>query len=115
MTAARVNRNLVLECLRELTDEQFQTTIWAGKDPTRMASFVECVEGLFDDSGLDDALAIGPVFGDFIDNRLKALDVLLLTIDDRVSIQELLASEDLGRARLIAADIVSALEAQEPA
>ena len=110
-----MNRNLVLECLRELTDEQFQITVWAGKDPTRMASFVECVNGLFDDSGLDDALGIGPVFGNDIDNRFKALDALLLNIDDRVPIQELLANQDLGRARLVAADIVTALEAQEPA
>lgn len=111
---ARVNRSLVIECLRELTDEQFQTTVWAGKDPTRMASFVECLEGLFDDSGLDDAHAIGPIFGDYIDNQLKALDVLLLKINDRVSIQDLLANPDLGRARLVAADIVTALDAQDP-
>jgi hypothetical protein len=43
--------------LDELADDQYQSRVWTGKDPAgEMSSFVECVERLFDDSGLDDAL-----------------------------------------------------------
>jgi hypothetical protein len=51
---------------------------------------------LFDDSGLDDALAIGPVFGDSIDNQLKELDAELRKVDDRLAVQELMTNPTLS-------------------
>ncbi|MFC5503188.1 hypothetical protein ACFPJ4_13145 [Lysinimonas soli] len=104
------NRRLILECLQELADERFQVEVWAGLDPARMSSFVECCEGLFDDSGLGDALDAGDVFGPELDRALTDLNAQLSTVDEYASIQELLANPRLTAARDMAAAILTRWE-----
>lgn len=69
--------------LRELADVEFQRRVWTGRGlPHEMSSFVEAVETLFDDSGLEPDLGLGRVvFGSMVDAKLQALGVLLQRID----------------------------------
>lgn len=65
--------------LRELADVDFQRRVWTGQSlPQEYSSFVEAVETVFDDSGLQPDLDRGrPVFSDEIDAELRELGTLL--------------------------------------
>lgn len=68
--------------LLELADAEFQRRVWTGRGlPHEMSSFVEAVETLFDDSGLEPDLGLGrPVFGPEVDAKLGILSDLLRRI-----------------------------------
>jgi hypothetical protein len=51
-----LNKNLIIECLQELSDEKLQQELWLSNGPPFVGSFTEAVEQLFTDSGLADAL-----------------------------------------------------------
>lgn len=57
------HRDVIVEALIELADASYQQRVWAADDPNEMLSFVECIERLFDDSGLAIALSHGSAFG----------------------------------------------------
>ncbi|WP_152364964.1 hypothetical protein [Microlunatus speluncae] len=65
--------DLVMDALAELADPAYQERVWTGRSPGEMSSFVECLEFLFDDSGLAVALDRGAVFGPEIDAQLRTL------------------------------------------
>ncbi len=54
-----VNFDLVKESLRELADKDTRVRLW-NSDQGLVSSFIEAVEGLFDDSGLELALQRNP-------------------------------------------------------
>lgn len=54
-----INRQLILQCLTELSDRRLQERLWMGLVPGRQSSLAEAVEGLFTDSGLDDSVLNG--------------------------------------------------------
>ena len=47
---------LVISCLQELADYDFQRRVWLASTGPAVSSFTEAVSGLFDDSGVGDAL-----------------------------------------------------------
>jgi hypothetical protein len=59
----------------------YQSRIWTGRGgASEMSSFVECVERLYDDSGLELALdAHEPVFGAAIDDEWRKFGNAVLT------------------------------------
>jgi hypothetical protein len=70
-----------IECLLELSDENFQRRVWAGFSETEMSSFTEAVCRLFDDTGLGDLLGekTGVAFTPAIDVKLRELSILITT------------------------------------
>jgi hypothetical protein len=71
----RLNRSLILECLKELSDRQTQESLWKGRLPNQQSSFEEAVEGLFTDSGLGDELTKGATgFSNELATKLHELE-----------------------------------------
>lgn len=102
----KVYRSLVVDALTELADPEYQERVWTGRDPYAMSSLTECVEELFDDSGLAHALERGSVFGSSIDRKLLLLGARLDAVDPTLPIPELLRDEALLQSRDLAADIL---------
>ncbi len=97
--------------LRELADVEFQRRVWTGRGlPHEMSSFVEAVETLFDDSGLEPDLGLGrPVFGSHADTKLLALGVLLQRIAANRAPEEIIDDPLMADARRLAAAILELL------
>jgi len=104
-----VNRDLILSALKELSDPDFQIRAWSGDEPGVMASFVECVEALFDDSGLLHALAEGVAFSNDVDEKLRQLDAELDMVDDTQPTEALLSDPGMARVRETAKSILRLL------
>lgn len=106
----------VRAALAELSDLQYQSRVWAGRGADHeMSSFVECVEQLYDDSGLELALDGGqPVFGSPIDDELRELGDLVAKIDSGQSPDELISQPRMRLARDRAAAILRAIDKEAP-
>jgi hypothetical protein len=102
----------VRAALHEMSDLEYQSRVWTGRGGRdEMSSFVECVERLYDDSGLELALdADEPVFGTAIDDQLRELGNLVGKIDADQSPEELIASPRMRMARERAGAILSAID-----
>jgi hypothetical protein len=104
-------REKVREALAELADLDYQRRVWTGADPRgEMASFEECVEALYGDSGL--ALAFesgGVIFDPSTDDRLRALDGLIGRIATNGTPDALLNDPMMATVRLEAAEILRGL------
>lgn len=105
----RIDRSMIVEALTELADPAYQERIWAGQDPLLMSSLTECVEQLFDDSGLALALERGPVFGESVDEKLRALGTRLSSVDGTQPLAVLLRDQGLIVSQGLAADILNDL------
>jgi hypothetical protein len=106
----------VRSALDELSDLEYQSRVWTGRGARgEMSSFVECVERLFDDSGLELALEAGePVFGPQIDEKLREFGDLLVKIDGGESPDELISHPKMRLARDRAAAILRAIDEETP-
>jgi hypothetical protein len=105
----------VLECLQELADEKFQHRVWAVSSGPEVSSFSEAICGLFDDTGLGDAIDRGQdVFGKEADNLLWLIGREAAQIDRRWSPEQLLSSEQLRRIRELAAQALTLVQASQP-
>lgn len=72
---------MIVESLNELASEQIQKARWMSGG-SEMSSFIEAVEQLFTDSGLEDALRKGETgYPNEVDFLLKQLDQLISKID----------------------------------
>lgn len=102
----------VRAALDELSDLEYQSRVWTGRGAAdEMSSFVECVERLFDDSGLELALEAGePVFGPTIDEELRELGDLLTKIDGAQNPDDLISDPRMRLARERAAVILRAVD-----
>jgi len=114
VNAKRVLKDKVIHYLRELADETFQQRVWAGRSPTEMSSFSEAVCGLFDDSGLGDALdRDGTVFTDEIDGLFRELDVAIHKVDASCPAERFIRSPEMARVRRWSAHLLSLLEGHD--
>lgn len=102
----RIDRSLIVQALTELADAAYQERIWAGRDPRVMSSLTECVEQLFDDSGLEHALERGTVFGPSVDEKLRVLGTRLSMVDATQPVTQLLHDKGLIQSQGLAADIL---------
>jgi hypothetical protein len=109
---ARVLIDHVRSGLDELSDLDYQSRVWTGREPAgEMSSFEESVATLFDDSGLGWALDKDePVFGQQIDAELRELRAALVKIDSRRSPDDVIDDPRMPVVREQAAAILRAIE-----
>lgn len=107
----RVYRDHVVSALRELADREFQERVWLARDPRGlMSTFDECVESLFDDSGLSIELDAGrTVFPGEADDQLRRIDALVHRIGFGRTDAEIIADPRMERIRQVAIEILLAL------
>lgn len=105
-----VGLQVILDALSELADTAYQERVWAGHSVAEMSSFDECVERLFDDSGLATALGRSTVFGGEADALLRDLSRRVDSIESARPIDCLLTDSALVECRLLAARILQVLQ-----
>lgn len=101
--------NLVREGLAELSDLDFQSRVWTGETEGVFSTFVECIEQIYTDSGLERELEAGSVFDHPLDDRLRSLSILVAKIDDRRSPREIIEDPLMKRVRDMAAESLTLL------
>lgn len=107
----RLNRNLILECLKELSDRQLQENLWMGRIPSQQSSFVEAVEGLFTDSGLGDELSKGKTgFSEEAESKLRELEQQLSKVHTKGGPASVINDPAMPRVRDLAAHVLEALK-----
>jgi len=100
----RPNRNLILECLKELSDRQLQENLWMGRIPNQQSSFEEAVEGLFTDSGLGDELNKGTTgFSTEVETKLHELERQLGQVEAKGGPTKVINDPAMPRVRDLAA------------
>ena len=77
----KIDRHLLLECLRELSSRELQEASWLGGDPENTFSFTEAICGVFDDSGLMRELESGRLQAVVSEELLQKLAQLYDAID----------------------------------
>jgi hypothetical protein len=108
-----VLKDKVLLHLHELADEGFQQRVWTGRSPTEISSFSEATCGLFDDSGLGDALDKHEiVFSEEIDRLLRELSVAIHKVYDSGHYSNFVQSPEMDRVRRWSANLLSLLDAE---
>ncbi len=107
----RLNRHLILECLKELSDRPFQESLWMGKIPSKQSSFTEAVEGLFTDSGLGDELSKGKTgFSEEAESKLRELEQQLSKVHRKGGPASVINDPAMPRVRDLAAHVLELLE-----
>ncbi len=111
----RINRELVTECLRELSGYQLQRTLWLSPGGERVSSFIEVVEQLFTDSGLGDELQKGSTgLGRDAERALLLLDKQLTKVNRKQPPEKLIDDVEMKQVRELAARILDLIEATKP-
>jgi len=108
-----INKNLLLECLRELADIDFQKEVWLNKDKEQASSFVELVCQTFDDTGLSDAIeedCLIEEMGETLGQNLLQLDEAILKVNAKNPPDVLITSESMDQVRLLSKIAVQYLE-----
>ncbi len=102
----QINVRDIIVSLAEMASPLFQQRVWIRPSTEWESSYVECISRLFDDSGLQDALRSGSVFGQEIDGLLRKIDELTDAIDFRRPEERIVADPDFRSCSQIAADIL---------
>lgn len=101
-----VHERDVIVSLAELASPLFHERVWTRPSTEWESSYIECLSRLFDDSGLQDALRRGAVFGEEVDGLLRTLDELTDGIDFRRSEEQIISDPDFGTCSRIARDVL---------
>lgn len=106
-----VGHEHVVDALRELSDERLQRLLWLsdGTGGADVSSLVECIERLYTDSGLGEALRSGSVYGLDVDADLRLLARELDRIDGQLDPATLLADPVMIHVRSSAAALLGRL------
>ena len=92
MSIINVDKKLIIECLKELSDTDYQQRVWIVGSTGEVSGFNDVVAALFDDSLLDDALLTNKVtFTMEADNKLRILGELIAFIPDNITTKALLS------------------------
>ena len=106
-----INRPLIVACLRELSDRGLQQRVWTSIGPPEVGSFTECVEQLFTDSGLNDALNIEKTgFGKEVETLLLELKKQLAKINPRQRPIQMINSREMVGVRELASRGLRSME-----
>jgi|SRR5580692_12076689 hypothetical protein len=98
-----INRPLIVACLRELSDRDLQKRVWTSIGPPEVGSFTECVEQLFTDSGLNDALNTGKTgFGKELETLLLGLEKQLAKVNPRQRPMQIINGPEMVGVRELA-------------
>jgi len=102
---------LIIARLKELSDYDFQNRVWLASTGPEISSFTEAVSGLFDDSGLGDALEkCTQVFSSDIDLLFRTLDKELHDINERRPPEAIITDPRMARVRTISASLLALIE-----
>jgi hypothetical protein len=107
-----LNRNLIRECLRELSDKSFQERVWTASSGPEISSLTEAQCQLFNDSGLDLLLEKDGVFGVSIDNSLRKLRLMLKEIEHDRKPQDVINDPKMIKVRELSEQILAQLPKQ---
>lgn len=106
-----INRDLIVECLRELSDLKLQRELWLSSGGDRVSSFVEAVEQLFTDSGLGDELESSATgLGSEAERALALLEKQLAKVNRRQSVLDMLNDPAMQCVRELAYEILKLLK-----
>lgn len=107
----RLNRNLILECLKELSDRDLQEDLWMGRIPSQQSSFVEAIEKLFTDSGLGHALSKGETgYSKEAESILRELEQQLARVHAKGGPARVMDDPFMPRVRELAAQALESLK-----
>jgi hypothetical protein len=91
MQRVSVNKSLVLECLKELSDIEYQRTVWIVGAADKVTGLDDVVAGLFDDSALGKALEKNTViFTEPIDSMFRLLDQKIAFLPRNITTSEII-------------------------
>jgi hypothetical protein len=107
-----INKNLILECLKELSDKSYQERVWMASSGPEISSFAEAMCQLYGDSGLDTAYGKDQVYGEPIDGLLKSFGTVLQNTPHKGPPSELIQDERMVPVRKMAAHIADLIERQ---
>lgn len=112
-----VNYDLVVLHLNELSSREEQVRLWTGpSDSNEISSFIEASCGLFDGSGLGDALRHKPLLLPLILQELfEELDAAMQKIDEFQGDAAIIESEQMEGVRSIATRALAAVQESEGA
>ncbi|SHO57817.1 SCO4402 family protein [Vibrio quintilis] len=86
MSTINVDKPLIIECLKELSDIDYQQRVWIVGSTDEVSGFNDVVAALFDDSLLEDALLKNKVtFTMEADNKLRLLGELIAFLPDNIT------------------------------
>ena len=109
-----VDKKRVLDCLNELSDKSYQERVWMASSGPEISSYIEAVNQLYGDSGLDFAYSKGEqVFGKDIDDRLKQFGTTLQMMPLNRHPLELIKDQRMIPIRQTAADIANLIGQKE--
>jgi len=101
----------IISSLQELADYDFQRRVWLASTGPEISSFTEAVSGLFDDSGVGDALEQHSlIFSTDIDSLFRNLRKELREIDHTRPPAAIISDPRMDRVRTIAADLLALLQ-----
>ena len=86
-----VDKYLILECLKELSDVDYQKRVWIVGTQNEVSGFNDVVAALFDDSALDEALQKNEItFTIELDDLFRALGEKIGSLPDNLSTKQLI-------------------------
>jgi hypothetical protein len=107
-----IYRDKILDHLRELAQVEDQRRLWLASSG-EISSFTEAMCGLFDDTGLGDALQKGDaVFNAGADRTLRELSAAVSTVDGQLPPGALIDHPLMGRGRALASKAVGEIQSQ---
>lgn len=102
------SQKIIVECLAELSDRARQQELWMSAGPPGVSSFIECVEQLFTDSGLDGELHAGRTgFGRDVEAILCELEKRLSQVNSRRTSAEVINDPAMIPIRELAASALA--------
>lgn len=97
---------MVMACLRDLSDRDFQQRVWVRGEGAEVSSLIETLCELFDDSGLGMALEQGTcVYDTVTDCGLRELGECMGRISRREGLARILESREWMRIVQLAAEL----------
>jgi hypothetical protein len=106
-----INRKLIGDCLKELSDRGLQERVWMSSGPPEVSSFTEAVEQLFTDSGLEDALHSGKTgFGREAELVLLELEKQLGNVNTRLGAALIISDPAMRRVRELASSALGLIQ-----
>lgn len=106
-----INRQLVEQCLVELSSRADQLRLWRSTGAPEMSSFREALEQLFTDSGLDDPLHAGDTgFGKECELRLIELEKAMMSVNPHLKPDTLIDTAAMERVRDLAMKALTTLQ-----
>ncbi|MGY5615385.1 SCO4402 family protein [Vibrio brasiliensis] len=92
MSVIIVDKQLIIDCLNELSDTNYQQRVWIVGSTDEVSGFNDVVAALFDDSLLEDALLKNKVtFTTEADNKLRTLGKLIASQPDNITTNALVS------------------------